>query len=130
MRLIRFQIYLKTHDLSVYKHRLHILPVKKLLKQQKINVVMLTGDNKTTAEVIAKETGIDNVISEVKPSQKQDVINKLKEENNGLVAMVGDGVNDALALTGADIGKWQLDSVFIIHLANEDMNLFAFLEVV
>ena len=69
-----------------------------------IKVVMLTGDNIATANVIAEEVGIENVIAGVFPIDKQTII---KEEMNccsGLVAMVGDGVNDALALTTADLG--------------------------
>ena len=137
-KLAKYSMQGKTPVIVIKNDKIHsIIAIKdeikstsknaiKLLKQQKINVVMLTGDNKTTAEVIAKETGIDNVISEVKPSQKQDVINKLKEENNGLVAMVGDGINDALALTGADIGiaigggtDIAIDSSDIVLLRND-----------
>ena len=69
-----------------------------------VNVVMLTGDNEITAKAIAKEVGIKDVISEVLPLDKAKVINSLKKDDHHLVAMVGDGVNDALALTSADIG--------------------------
>ena len=75
-----------------------------LLKEAGIKVVMLTGDNKETASVIAKEVGVDEVISDVYPKDKQNVINSLKRDKKHLVAMVGDGVNDAPALTAADIG--------------------------
>ena len=76
----------------------------KALMGKGIKVVMLTGDNIATAKVIAEEVGIENVIAGVLPIDKQTII---KEEMNccsGLVAMVGDGVNDALALTTADLG--------------------------
>lgn len=69
-----------------------------------IKVVMLTGDNVATANKIASEVGITEVISEVMPIDKKDVISSLKKDNKHLVAMVGDGVNDALALTYADLG--------------------------
>lgn len=73
------------------------------LKSLGINVVMLTGDNESTAKAISKELGIDNVISEVLPNQKQDIVKQYQSEF-GHVAMVGDGVNDAPALMSADIG--------------------------
>ena len=75
-----------------------------LLKSSGIKVVMLTGDNKDTANAIAKEVGVDEVISDVYPKDKQNVVNSLKSDSKHLVAMVGDGVNDAPALTAADIG--------------------------
>ena len=65
---------------------------------------MLTGDNRKTAEAIAKEVNVDEVISDVHPEDKQKVINSLKTNDKNLVAMVGDGVNDAPALTSADLG--------------------------
>ncbi len=72
------------------------------LQNMGIKVVMLTGDNRKTAEAIAKETGVDFVISDVLPDGKADVIEALSEY--GKVAMVGDGINDAPALTKADVG--------------------------
>lgn len=76
----------------------------KELKKLGIKIIMLTGDNEVTAKHIANEVGINEVISEVLPQDKQKVINSLKTDSHHLVAMVGDGVNDALALTSADIG--------------------------
>lgn len=72
------------------------------LQKMGIKVVMLTGDNRRTAEVIGKQVGVDAVISDVLPDGKGGVIRRLKEY--GKVAMVGDGINDAPALTRADIG--------------------------
>lgn len=74
----------------------------KTLKNLGIYTVMLTGDNSHTANAIAKQIGVDEVISDVLPDQKQAVIEKLKSK--GAVAMVGDGINDAPALMSADIG--------------------------
>lgn len=76
----------------------------RLLRLKGINVVMLTGDNKKTADIIAAEVGVTEVIADVHPEDKLNVINFLKSKTKGLVAMVGDGVNDALALTSADLG--------------------------
>lgn len=74
------------------------------LRNKGIKVIMLTGDNRKTAEAIAKEVNVDEVISDVHPEDKQKVINSLKTNDKNLVAMVGDGVNDAPALTSADLG--------------------------
>ena len=65
---------------------------------------MLTGDNYSSASYIAKEVGIKKVIANVYPQEKLEVINSLKKESKGLVAMIGDGVNDAPSLVGADLG--------------------------
>lgn len=74
----------------------------KQLKNMGIKVVMLTGDNKRTADAIGKQTGVDMVISDVLPDGKEAVVKNL--QSFGKVAMVGDGVNDAPALTRADVG--------------------------
>ena len=77
--------------------------VIKEIKNHSVKTIMLTGDNKETAEKISKELGITEVISNVLPSQKSETIKKLKENGNK-VMMCGDGINDSPALTNADIG--------------------------
>ena len=72
------------------------------LKKMGIHVVMLTGDNERTAAIIGKEAGVDEVIAGVLPDGKENVIRELMKK--GRTAMVGDGINDAPALTRADIG--------------------------
>ena len=74
----------------------------KELQDMGIEVVMLTGDNERTAKAIGRQAGVDRVIAGVLPDGKEEVIRKLKEQ--GKVAMVGDGINDAPALARADMG--------------------------
>ncbi len=69
-----------------------------------IEVAMLTGDNERTAKAVASKLGISRVIAQVLPQQKQQVISKLRDEEKKVVAMVGDGINDAPALAEADLG--------------------------
>jgi P-type Cu+ transporter len=73
------------------------------LREQGIRIIMLTGDNQTTANAIAKKLGIADVEADVLPDQKADIVAKFKREGH-VVAMAGDGVNDAPALAAADVG--------------------------
>lgn len=91
---------------------------------------MLTGDNKNTAKKIASEVGVSEVYSEVLPEDKLRIINELKDKKQGLVAMVGDGVNDAPALATADLGiaigagsDIALETADIVLLRNDLMDV-------
>jgi Cu+-exporting ATPase len=73
------------------------------LHAEGLRIVMLTGDSRTTAEAVARELGIDEVIAEVAPGEKHDVVRQLQQQGR-VVAMAGDGVNDAPALAAAQVG--------------------------
>src|SRR5205823_4189505 len=75
----------------------------RMLHEEGIRIVMLTGDNRTTAEAVAKKLGIDEIQAEVLPEQKGAVIKRLQAEGR-IAAMAGDGVNDAPALAHAHVG--------------------------
>ena len=103
----------------------------KNLKKVGIKVIMLTGDNKETASIIGKEVDVDEVISEVLPKDKMEIITSLKKTPKDVIAMVGDGVNDAPALMRADLGialgagsDIALDSSDIILLRNDLMDVY------
>jgi len=73
------------------------------LKASGLDIVMLTGDNRTTAEAVARSLGLDDVRAEVLPAQKRDVVRELQSRGK-VVAMAGDGINDAPALAEATVG--------------------------
>jgi Cu+-exporting ATPase len=75
----------------------------RLLHDDGVRIVMLTGDNRTTAEAVARKLGIDEIQAEVLPEQKGEIIKRLQAERR-MVAMAGDGVNDAPALAQAHVG--------------------------
>lgn len=79
------------------------IPTIKKLKQKGLEIVMLTGDNQKTATAIASQLGIVKVFAQVKPEDKTRIISSLQQEGK-IVAMVGDGINDAPALAQADLG--------------------------
>jgi len=78
-------------------------PALERLRKQHIRIVMLTGDNRKTAQAVAARLGISDIEAEVLPEQKDAVVRRLRSEGH-VVAMAGDGVNDAPALAEADVG--------------------------
>ena len=74
------------------------------IEEMGINVVMLTGDSLPTAEALKEEIGIDEVYAEILPGKKGEIVEKLREEKDVLIAMAGDGVHDADAIEKADLG--------------------------
>src|SRR5215218_6168218 len=78
--------------------------IDSLRNKMGIEVIMLTGDNERTAKAIGSKLGINRIIAQVLPQQKEEMIAKLRSEENRVVAMVGDGINDAPALARADLG--------------------------
>ena len=96
------------------------------LESMNIDVTMLTGDNAVTAEAIRREMGIDNVVAQVMPQDKEKAINDLQNEKGRVVAMVGDGINDAPAIIKSDVGiaigaatDIAIDSADIILVKND-----------
>ena len=105
------------------------------LKNLKINVIMLTGDNKKTAQLIAYELGIDEIVADVLPQQKASFIKSLIEDNKK-VLMIGDGINDAPALVNATIGvsisngtDIAVDSSDVVLMNNDLNNIIELLEI-
>lgn len=107
----------------------------KQLQQLNITPVMLTGDNKTVADSIAKKIGISEVYSELMPEDKQKIVAKLQSEGNK-VMMVGDGINDAPSLAKADIGvaigagtDVAVDSADVVLVNSEPTDIISFLKL-
>jgi P-type Cu2+ transporter len=105
------------------------------LRERKIEVVMLTGDNAATAKRIAKDLGIDSVLADVLPGQKAEKLKELQGAGKK-VGMVGDGVNDAPALTQADVGfaigagtDVAMDSADVVLMKSDPYDVVAAIEL-
>ena len=110
-------------------------PAIKRLKQSGISVIMLTGDRKETAQTVGESVGIDTIIAGVKPDEKAAYIKELQEKKE-VVAMVGDGINDAAALTISDVGlamgagsQIALESADIVLVRNDLADAVAALDL-
>ena len=104
------------------------------LNEMGLHVVMLTGDNETTARTIGAQAGVDEVIASVKPDGKEEVIRRLMKD--GKVMMVGDGINDAPALTAADLGiaigagtDVAIDAADVVLMKNSLMDVAAAIRI-
>ncbi len=97
--------------------RTEIKEVIKAFKNQKIEVIMMTGDNQITAEIIASELGIEKIVADTLPKEKGEFIETLIKEKHKVI-MVGDGLNDALALVKATIGISVNDGTDVAHNAS------------
>jgi Cu+-exporting ATPase len=80
------------------------IPAISQLVKENYQLSLVTGDNRITAESIAHKTGISNIYAGVLPAEKADLVDQIRNQSKGLVAMVGDGINDAPALARADVG--------------------------
>lgn len=105
-----------------------------ILRQMGVHVVMLTGDNQITANAIAEQVGVDEVVASVKPQEKEEIVRMLME--HGKVTMVGDGINDAPALTRADQGiaigagtDIAIDAADIVLMKNSIMDVVAAIRI-
>ncbi len=103
--------------------RPHAKVVISELKKQGLNVIMLTGDNKATAESVGREVGIETVMADLLPNDKLAALSKLKAAGK-IVAMAGDGINDAPALAAADVGI-AMGSGTDVAMESADLTLLA-----